>query len=146
MPDRRLGPALNVRRAGELFGRDVVIDWCEALLLGIARDDDSRYPDIAWLSGTIGWPEYWARVWGARGLLHIGPPAHPEVVLDALDDSSWRVREMALKVITRHGLDDADGRIVALLDDPRERVRLQALRALGVPPSARDASLGSVKP
>ena len=54
-------------------------------------------------------------------------------VLDALDDESWRVREMALKVITRHGLDDPEQRIVKLLEDPSERVRLQARRALGIP-------------
>lgn len=136
-PDRRLGPAKNVRNAVEVFGRDLVIDWCEALLEGDARDDDPRYPDIVWLGGTIGWPQYWSRVWGARGLLHIGPPANPQVVADALNDESWRVREMALKVITRHELDEAEQQIIDMLDDPSERVRLQARRALGVPPGDR---------
>ena len=63
-----------------------------------------------------GGPDYWARVWGARGLLHIGPPARAEIVLDALSDESWRVREMSLKVIRRHGLDDPDG-----IDRPARR-------------------------
>jgi hypothetical protein len=140
VPGSRHRPAENVGRAVELFGRGTVIDWCDALLQGIARDDDPRHPDIAWLSGTVGWPEHWARVWGARGLLHAGPPVHPAIVLDALEDTSWRVREMSLKVVTRHALDDPDGRILGLLDDSQERVRLQALRALGVPPSARRTS------
>lgn len=133
IPDRRFGPAANARRAAELFGHDVVVDWCEALVQGSAEDDDPRYPDIAWLSGTIGWTDSWSRVWGARGLLHIGPPVHPNVILDALDDESWRVREMALKVMIRHELDDPRGRITEMTDDPNERVRHQALRALGVP-------------
>ena len=69
--------------------------------------------------------------------MHIGPPAHPEIVIDTLTDDAWRVREMALKVVTRYDLDDPHGRVAELLEDPVERVRLQAKRALGVPPSAR---------
>ncbi|MFT4234407.1 MAG: HEAT repeat domain-containing protein, partial [Microbacterium sp.] len=135
VPSSRAAPAARVREAAELFGRDVVIDWCEQLLTGAVTDDDPSYPDISWLKGTIGWPDHWRRVWGARGLLHVGPPAHPEIVIGALDDGAWRVREMALKVIARHGL-DLDG-VTALVSDENERVRLQALRALGVPPSDR---------
>jgi len=56
---------------------------------------------------------------------------------DALDDEAWRVREMALKIITRYDLDDPRGRVAELLEDPIERVRTQAKRALDVPPSAR---------
>lgn len=138
-PDHRLTPAENARHAVDLFGRDVVIDWCEALLSGAATDDDPRYPDIAWLKGNIGWPAHWSRVWGARGLLHIGPPARPMLVIDALADDAWRVREMALKVIARHELDDPTGRVAERLEDPVERVRQQAMRTLGIPPSARGA-------
>ena len=80
-----------------------------------------------------------ARAWGARGLLHIGPPARPGIVLDALGDPAWRVREMSLKVIRRHGLEDPRGRIDRLVDDPGERVRVQAWTTLGWNPEARDA-------
>lgn len=117
----------------------MVVDWCEELLSGGATDDDLRYPDIAWLKGRIGWPAHWSRVWGARGLLHVGPPARPMLVVDALNDDAWRVREVALKVIVRHGLDDPSGRVAERLEDPVERVRQQAMRALGVPSSARNA-------
>jgi hypothetical protein len=117
--------------AAEIFGRDLVVRWAEELLAGRASaDDDRRYPDIAWLRGTHGWPEYWSRVWGARALLHLGPD-RGELVLDAIADPSWRVREMALKVIAVHGVADPDGLIDPLVDDPIERVRVQAWRALG---------------
>src|SRR4051794_27765262 len=90
-------------QAVELFGCERIVQWCEELLAGRAQDDDRGWPGIAWLGGTVGWADYWRRVWGARGLLHIGPPARPGIVTDALGDESWRVREMSLKVIRRHG-------------------------------------------
>jgi hypothetical protein len=119
--------------AAEVFGRVLVIEWCEELLAGRAADDDPAWPAISWLGGTVGWAPSWARTWGARGLVHIGPPARPEIVFAALEDESWRVREMSLKVIRRHGLDDPDGLVDRLVDDPAERVCIQAWMALGLP-------------
>ncbi|UNK72033.1 hypothetical protein [Microbacterium sp. H1-D42] len=130
LPDRRLSPRDSATHAAEVFGRDAVVEWAEELLAGRAGDMDRRYPDIAWLRGTPGWPSYWVRVWGARALLHLGP-ARPQVVLGATGDEEWRVREMALKVIAAHRLDDPDGVVDGLVDDPVERVRAQAWRALG---------------
>lgn len=126
-------PAVLAANAARVFGRDRVVEWCEELLAGAVGADARDRPDIAWLAGTVGWPEYWAQVWGARGLLHIGPPARPHVVVGALADPQWRVREMALKVIARHGLDDPDGDVDALTRDPVRRVRDAAWRALGLP-------------
>lgn len=119
--------------AVELFGRAHVIQWCEELLAGRVADDDPAWPDIGWLGGTVGSPSYWARTWGARGLLHVGPPVRPEIVFAALVDESWRVREMALKVIRRHALDDPDGLVDRLVQDPAQRVCIQAWMALGIP-------------
>ena len=51
----------------------------------------------------------------------------------ALQDGSWRAREMSLKVIRRHGLDDPDGLVDRLAEDPVERVRIQAWMALVLP-------------
>ncbi|WEK14068.1 MAG: HEAT repeat domain-containing protein [Candidatus Microbacterium phytovorans] len=135
LPDSRLRPRERALAACELFGHQRVVTWCGELLSGRAREDDPHWPDIAWLGGTVGWPEYWARVWGARGLLHLGPPADPAIVLAALDDPAWRVREMALKVIAAHDLEDPLGHVDSCTDDPVARVRAQAWRVLGMPPS-----------
>jgi HEAT repeat len=70
---------------------------------------------------------------GARGLLHAGPGSHGQALLTALGDESWRVREMALKVIAKHDVPDPDSRVETLVHDPVSRVRNQAWRALGVP-------------
>jgi hypothetical protein len=130
LPDRRLSPRESALLAASLYGRDFIVEWAEELLAGRAHDDDPRYPDLAWLRGTVGRPDYWSRVWGARALLHLGP-LRSEIVLAAAGDSSWRVREMALKVIAAHHLDDPDGLIDRLVDDEVARVRAQAWRALG---------------
>lgn len=132
LPDRRLPPRDCVRLAADVFGRDVVVSWSEGLLAGHIDGDDPRHPDISWLKGTTGWPAYWARVWGARALLHLAP-AHPQTVLTATSDEAWRVREMALKVIAAHRLPDPTGMIDPLVEDPVPRVRIQAWRALGRP-------------
>lgn len=133
LPDRRLHPRDAARHAEAYFGRATTVGWCEDLVSGTTVAGDSRYPDIGWIGGTLGWPEYWSRVWGARGLLHIGPPENSIVLLAATGDESWRVREMALKVITRYELPDPDGVVDAMVDDPIQRVRVQAWRALGIP-------------
>ena len=130
-------PRDRVRNACQLFGQDAVIAWCEALLAGQVSAEDAGHPHIAWLGGSIGWPEYWARVWGARGLLHCGPPAQPDILFDALLDESWRVREMSLKVMRAHRLEDPDARIDALTADSVARVREAAWRALGRESSPR---------
>lgn len=75
---------------------------------------------------------YWLRVWGARGLLWVWEDeAVPEVRL-ALADESWRVREMALKVIARHEVGDLMADVAASQEDPVPRVRQAAARTLSV--------------
>jgi|GEM_PF-323093 len=132
LPDPRSRPKERAEAAADLFGRALVVTWCEELLAGRAGDVDARWPDITWLGGTIGWPAYWRRVWGARGLLHLGPPERPELVVAALADPEWRVREMALKVMRAHDLADDEARVDALTEDPIARVRRQAWRTRGV--------------
>jgi hypothetical protein len=133
LPPPGLAPRQAVAAACELVGVDELRAWCTGLLAGDIGDADPGRPRIEWLGGTIGWPSYWPRVWGARGLLHAGPTDDTAALFGALADPAWRVREMALKVIARYELPDPEGAVDALVDDPVERVRAQAWRALGRP-------------
>jgi HEAT repeat protein len=75
---------------------------------------------------------YWPRVWAARGLLHVWDDMATPAIIKATADESWRVREMAAKVIARHGVGDALDSVVRLRDDPVARVRAAALGAVEV--------------
>lgn len=75
---------------------------------------------------------HWGRTWAARGLLWAWDDVASDAVMTALDDEAWRVREMALKVIARHGVGDALPAAVALREDPVPRVRAAAARAVTV--------------
>lgn len=88
-------------------------------------------PPIARLGGAPDWPDHWARVWGTRGLLYCWNPRATTTVVDALTDDQWRVREMAVKVISRHEIGEAVGDVALLVADEVARVRVAALRALG---------------
>jgi hypothetical protein len=83
------------------------------------------------LAGYEGGPGgYWPRVWAMRGFLHCYEPIARDTITRALGDNHWRVREMALKVIRRHGIEEYSASASTLIDDPVERVRLAAERVL----------------
>ena len=87
-------------------------------------------PPARWVvTGEPPGPPYWLRVWALRGLLWAWEDVALTSVQTALDDESWRVREMALKVVTRHRLDESLERVVSMREDPSTRVRAAALRA-----------------
>jgi HEAT repeat protein len=96
-------------------------------------------PPARWaVTGEAPGPPYWLRVWATRGLLWAWDDVALAAVRRALDDEAWRVREMALKVVARHQLDDALTAVVKLQEDPVKRVRTAAARALVRLPSADD--------
>jgi HEAT repeat protein len=78
--------------------------------------------------GSASW--YWIRVWAARGLLWAWDDAALPVIVAALADDAWRVREMAAKVVARHLLGDALPGVARLRNDPVPRVRAAASRAV----------------
>ena len=117
--------------------KDVVRD-CVALLNNEAIDDHFLRviggPSAeSVLEGRDGGLDgYWPRIWAARGLLHVWDDTATSVVIAATIHDSWRVREMAAKVITRHHVKPAIDAVVTLLDDDNARVRVAARRAFNV--------------
>ena len=88
-------------------------------------------PPARWvITGGQPGPLYWLRVWALRGLLWAWDEMALTSVERALTDDAWRVREMALKVVARHRLEDALATVVDLQEDPAARVSAAASRAL----------------
>nr|WP_246416678.1 HEAT repeat domain-containing protein [Nocardioides luti] len=69
------------------------------------------------------------RVWALRGLLWAWDDDALPAVETALNDEAWRVREMALKVVARHRLEDLIDPVVAMREDESARVRAAVSRA-----------------
>lgn len=116
-------------------GRTAVVTGCLDLLAGRAVDDElvralAGPPADSILGNPRG--QYWLRVWGARGLLYAWEERAVSAVVRATGDESWRVREMAAKVIARHRIDGGMVAVAALRDDPVQRVRAAGSRALVV--------------
>jgi HEAT repeat protein len=88
-------------------------------------------PPARWaVDGGASGPDYWLRVWALRGLLWIWDDAATPAVVAALADEAWRVREAAAKVAARHTVEDALDALLTLRDDPVQRVRTTASRAI----------------
>lgn len=140
--DPSVSPRELARGAAAAFGAGETAAWCADLLAGRAAFDDPDLPSLLWLGGRMarweldrraapGEDRYWPRVWGARGLLYVWRPAAGPDVVDGLDDSAWRVREMCAKVAALRELGETAEELPALLDDGVPRVRAAAARALG---------------
>jgi hypothetical protein len=126
-------PQQSVREECTRRGMASVVAGCVDLLKGKPTDDDLILalggPPADWVrTGEPSGPPYWLRVWAARGLLYAWDESARPTVLKALQDESWRVREMALKVVARHDLQAASERVDELLTDPSARVRAAASR------------------
>lgn len=116
-------------------GKGAVVAGCIDLLTG--RDVDAELvialgdpPARRVVTGEPPGPPYWLRVWALRGLLWAWCDEALRPGEAALHDDAWRVREMALKVVARHRLDDALTAVAGLQEDPVARVRTAASRAL----------------
>jgi HEAT repeat protein len=72
---------------------------------------------------------YFLRVWAARALLYAWDDGARDAVLAALADESWRVREMAAKVVAKRQIGEALTAVAELRGDPVPRVRAAADRA-----------------
>jgi HEAT repeat protein len=116
-------------------GAAEVVTGCVELIEGREVDGELVFalggPPARWaVTGGESGPDYWLRVWAARGLLYVWDDSAAPAVIDALGDEAWRVREMAAKVVARHRVGDALPVVAALADDPVARVRAAAERAV----------------
>jgi hypothetical protein len=132
-------PRESVEQECSRRGVDAVVSGCLDVLGGKPADPDLILalggPPADWVrTGAKPGPDYWLRVWAARGLLYAWNDSARAGVLRALGDDAWRVREMALRVVARYHLHEAIVHVEGLRDDPSARVRARAsrtARALG---------------
>jgi hypothetical protein len=126
-------PRDSIERECQRRGKDEVVSGCISLLGGKGADAELIYalggPPASWVfTGEAPGPDYWLRVWAARGLLWAWDDAALACIVNALEDDAWRVREMALRVVAKHRLTDAATAVTALQDDPNSRVTSAASR------------------
>ena len=135
-----MSPRLRLSAACERHGTDVVVRACVDLLGGGEADPalvvalGGEHAESVLAQGVPEVHRYWLRTWGARGLLYAWDDAMLPLVVPALvaatDDEAWRVREMVCKVVAHRQVDDAFDVVAALREDPVERVRAAAGRAV----------------
>jgi HEAT repeat protein len=136
-------PRQSIESECERRGRLAVISGCIDLLQGRDVDDGLVLalggPAAEYvLSGREGGKSgHWPRVWAARGLMYAWEDNATPAVIAATADEAWRVREMAAKVIARHGLGDTLSAVARLRKDPVARVRVAAERAVEILTAAR---------
>jgi hypothetical protein len=142
MPVDDRDPSPRARVVAECLtrGKEALVSGCAALLDGRADEvDDSlvlvlggesaRYILGGFEGGKDG---YWPRVWAARGLMYAWDELAADAVICATGDHSWRVREMAAKVIGRHRVADAYHAVDRLRGDGVPRVRAAAERTIKI--------------
>lgn len=110
---------------------------CAEFLEGAAPQSNPRvfaYLAGRALSGVLDgtWPPYWCRVWGARALRYVWTDEVAPAVTAGLADEAWRVAEMCVKVAGLREIGEAGPGVAALTDHDLPRVRVAAVRALGV--------------
>jgi hypothetical protein len=127
-------PRESVEQECARRGKDAVVAGC----IEVLSDGDVvpglvlalGGPPARWVvTGEPPGPPYWLRVWALRGLLWAWDDVAFSSVETSLDDDAWRVREMALKVVARHRLQDLAGKAATLREDASSRVRAAASRA-----------------
>lgn len=120
----RQGNAVTVRRAASLLAG------------GYEGEDFLRVVGGEHAEGILsGAPAlYWPELWGARALLYVWDDtadAAVAAVVSGLENRSWRVREMSIRVAAARALVAARD-LTALTRDENPRVRAAAARAIAV--------------
>jgi hypothetical protein len=130
-----LTPRQSVERECARRGEAEVVAACVGLLAGADADRAFVFAIGGPAAESVLGPHprrdqrYFLRVWAARALLYAWDDSAQGAVLAALADESWRVREMAAKVVARRQLGEALAAVAELSSDPVARVRDAAARA-----------------
>jgi HEAT repeat protein len=130
-----LTPRQSVERECARRGEAEVVAACVGLLAGADADRAFVFAIGGPAAESVLGPHprrdqrYFLRVWAARALLYAWDDSAQGAVLAALADESWRVREMAAKVVARRQLGEALAAVAELSSDPVARVRAAAARA-----------------
>lgn len=128
--DPRAAPRELLAALRRLVGEPAAAGYCVDLLDGA---DAHAYADVLpYLGGNLEWDAYWARAWGARGLLYVWDDSAAPMVVTGLHDPAWRVAENCLKVAAVRELAAAGPAAVRLAEHSLPRVRAQAVRTLGI--------------
>jgi HEAT repeat protein len=133
-----LTPRQSVERECARRGQDEVVAACVVLLAGGDADRSFIVAVGGPAAESVLGPHprrdqrYFLRVWAARALLYAWDDSAQDAVLTALADESWRVREMAAKVVARRTIGDALPVVAGMSADPVPRVRAAAARAAAI--------------
>jgi HEAT repeat protein len=129
-----LTPRESIELECQRRGTAEVVAGCLELLGGGAADEPLVFAIGGPAARSVlgGGQRYWLRVWAARALLYAWDDRAAGAVIAALADESWRVREMAAKVIGRHRVGEALAAVAGLQHDEVPRVRAAAARAVAV--------------
>jgi HEAT repeat protein len=131
-------PRQSVERECARRGEAEVVAACVALLQGGDADRSFIFAIGGPAAESVLGPHprrdqrYFLRVWAARALLYAWNGSARDAVLSALADESWRVREMAAKVVARRKIGDALPVVAGMSSDPVPRVRSAAARATAI--------------
>ena len=74
--------------------------------------------------------DLWKRICAARGLWYAWDERATRALGSALTDKSWRMRELAVKVVRRHTVGKHLSTVATLQTDPVARVRAVAVDAV----------------
>lgn len=128
-------PRQSVEQEAARRGERAVVSGCIALLRRKPVDGPLIMalggPPADWVrTGESPGPDYWLRVWAARGLLYVWHGSARAALRSALQDEAWRVRAMALRVVGERHLVEERAAVEALCQDSSARVRAVAVRTL----------------
>jgi hypothetical protein len=131
-------PRQSIQAESSRRGNDAVVSGCIDILTGSSVDGHILDVLAGPAAGSVidgaegGLTGYWPRVWALRGLLYAWSDDAIPALMGVFHDQSWRVREMAARVVAKQIVGEAFDEVVKLQQDETARVRAAASRAVAV--------------